>query len=352
GEFRGRGHGSWENFLKKGYKVKFDKKQGLFGLAANKHWALVAGGHDDSLIRHNLAYTIAGESLDYINFQTAVTELEVYINGSYHGVYSLFEQIRVAEGRVDIDSQFGEVETDYLLEYDAYAVDEGEEGLVYFRVPGLKYPFLIKGPKMTDYEEKGFSEAEIRPQVEYIKGYVTEVVEAIFNEDEAEFRRLADVNSFVDMYILHELFKNTDTGWSSFYLYKQVGDKLYAGPAWDFDLSSGVNRGDQGPTGFYVSDKVQQYSAFTASEIYISLMQQEWFKIEFANRFLEVKANITSSINDYYLKISDYEDAYKRDAVRWTNGNNLWETEQQNLKVWLLTRIDWLSDWCEDYLAN
>lgn len=356
-EFRGRGHGSW-GYSKKGYNIKFNDKQGLFGLSENKHWVIVAGGHDDSLIRSNLAYTIVNDVLDNIKYQTAVYEIEVYINNSYHGVYSLFEQIRADKGRVDINSKFNELDTGYLIEYDAYAEAEGIKDIETFTVPGLRYHFLIKGPKMADYEEKGLTEEEAKAQNAYIRDYVREVYAALFKKDQAKFNELADAKSFIDMYIIHELFKNSDTGWSSFYLYKPKGDKLYAGPAWDFDLSSASrehkNRGDYGYSGFYVSGKASgsayDASNFTSSELYISLMEQSWFVDLFKERFLEVSDAIKISIENYYNKISteDYIAAFQRDAERWTKSSNLWEREQRTLKYWLNKRIDWLKEWCEE----
>ena len=312
--------------------------------------------HDDSLIRSNLAYTIVNDALDNLKYQTKVYEIEVYINNNYHGVYSLFEQIRTDKGRVDIDSKFNELDTGYLIEYDAYAESEGIKGIETFTVPGLKYHFLIKGPKMEDYQEKGLTDEEAKAQNTYIKNYVREVFKAVFLKDEVKFNELADAKSFVDMYIIHELFKNSDTGWSSFYLYKLKGGKLYAGPAWDFDLSSASRehkkRGDYGYSGFYVSGKgkgsAYDASNYTSSELYISLMEQVWFVDLFKSRFLEVSEAIKTSIENYYNKISteDYIAAYKRDAQRWTNSSDLWQREQRTLRNWLLKRINWLNDWC------
>ena len=40
-----------------------------------------------------------------------------------------------------------------------------------------------------------------------------------------EFTKYADVNSFVDMYILIEIIKSTDVGWQSFYFVKEKSGK-------------------------------------------------------------------------------------------------------------------------------
>ena len=42
GRAKGRGNATWEYYEKKPYKIKFDQKQSLFGLTANKDWVLLA----------------------------------------------------------------------------------------------------------------------------------------------------------------------------------------------------------------------------------------------------------------------------------------------------------------------
>jgi len=81
------------------------------------------------------------------------------------------------------------------------------------------------------------------------------------------FTTLVDEDSFVDMYLIHEFMKNTDTGWSSLHFAKDKGGKLKATAAWDFDLSSGITRGDSSTAGLYVADGVLKHSPSTANEL-------------------------------------------------------------------------------------
>lgn len=348
-EFRGRGHGSW-SYAKKNYRIKFDKKISLFGEAKSKHWLLTAGGHDPSLIRHNMAYKITKDNLDNILWQTSQNLVELYVNGIYHGVYSVHEHIRVDESRVNINSKYGILDTGYLLEYDSYASEEGPEGLNYFKVNGLKYPFEIKSPDPDDYASKGnLTKAEYQQQVNFIKSYVQEAFDALYSHDFNEINNYFDLASFLDAYIIHELFKNSDTGWSSFYIYKEAGGKLYATSVWDFDLSSGVNRGDKSPEGFYVSGKAKgsayDASNFTSSELYIELMETPEFVEMFKLRFSEVSQGMKDSIDEYFEFLLGNTNSFKRDAEFWTNGTNTSLTEQQNLYNWLYERIDWFLNW-------
>jgi len=53
-----------------------------------------------------------------------------------------------------------------------------------------------------------------------------------------------DLDSFVMRYLVDEISKNLDAGYSSYYFYKPRGEsKLYAGPVWDYDTSLGNNMG-------------------------------------------------------------------------------------------------------------
>ncbi|MBP5373022.1 MAG: CotH kinase family protein, partial [Clostridia bacterium] len=121
-EFKGRGNGSWEA-EKKGYKLKFAKKQGLFGRAANKHWVVLACANfdDQTMCRNLTAYEMAGQILGGIEYVTNAVWIDFYVNGEYRGVYVLCEHVRVGDGRVVLTSQYGVEDTGYLIEYDAYA---------------------------------------------------------------------------------------------------------------------------------------------------------------------------------------------------------------------------------------
>ncbi|MDR2201496.1 MAG: CotH kinase family protein [Clostridiales bacterium] len=352
-EFRGRGNGTWE-CDKKGYRIKFDKKQPLFGLEKNKHFVLFASAADGSFSRNNTAFDITRQVLDGIEYVSSHRYVDLYVNGNYHGVYVVFEQVRVDRGRVDIDSEYEVNNTGYLIEYDAYY--EGTEGIDYFRADGLKYPFMIKSPDPEEYAEKidgDGAEDIFRAQAAYIAEYVGDVVKAVFDGDFEDFCDLADIGSFVDMYILHELFKNTDSGWSSFFLYKKPGGKLYAGPPWDFDFTVGASRGDSSPEGLYVADSVTEYSDYTANELFIALMQTDGFVAAVKTRWTAVAKSIAEVIETELSDavLSSYAAAAARDNLRWRPGEfdsaaaaaNDYIARAVFVRTWLLARVYWLS---------
>lgn len=351
-EFKGRGNGSWAE-TKKGYKIKFDKKQSLFGREKNKHWVIIACTNFDdvTMSRNYLAYNMANEVFDNIEYTTPAYWIEVYVNNEYQGVYLLCEHVRVGDGRVDIESEYGVLDTGYLIEYDYYA--SGEEGVDYFRVDGIKYAFTVHSPDPEDYATDGkISKAEYMRQVAYIKNYVTKVYHAAYSRDYDTFSELADANSFVDMYILHELFKNVDTGYSSFYLYKKPGGKLYAGPAWDFDATANTayDRGDRSPQGIYVAGE-GQVDYLTSSELYINLYKTSGFKNAVKARWKTlspaIRVFLDGRLNDDVYEAN--KEAMGKNFAKWkgksqTQAEIDWVNDVKRLKQWLLDRIAWLDN--------
>lgn len=357
-EFRGRGNGSWTSSGdKKGYKIKFNKKQSLFGRAKNKHWVVIACANfnDVTMNRNYLAYNMAGELFDGIEYSTEAHWIDLYVNNEYRGVYLLCEHVRVGDGRVDIESEYGVKDTGYLVEYDAYAT--GEEGVDYFRVNGLQYAFTVKSPDPEDYmAEGGLSKAEYMQQVAHIKNYISQVYSAALAKNYDEFANLVDINSFVDMYILHELFKNLDTGYSSFYLYKKPGadGKLYAGPPWDFDATTNfdaTDRGDRSPEGIFVADHIRDDNQHCASELYISLYQTTGFKNAVKARWKVLSPKISDFIADHMNDdvYNTYKAAMGKNFALWkgksqTTAENDWINDMKALKKWLNDRIAWLDN--------
>ncbi len=361
--FKGRGNGSWvDSGDKKGYRIKFDQKQSILGAPESRHWVILANANFDdvTMFRNKLAFNMTEAVFDKIGYVTSAEWVDVYVNGLYQGVYLICEHLRVDDDRVDINSEFGVLDTGYLIEYDAYA--RGTQGVDYFRVPGLRYPFSMKSPSPDDYLEEGLTIEQYRAQVSYIQALTTEMVEAALGKDFEAFEEVADVDSFVDMYILHELFKNIDTGYSSFFLYRHPGGKLFAGPPWDFDatLGSTPTRGNGSPNGIYVALSVQAFSSRTANEMIISLYATPGFKSVVVQRWKNISPNIQGFVDETLTDemIETYRFAMGRNFVRWPSpqgygspvtqetAENNWASNIIILRDWLTNRIGWLdSEW-------
>lgn len=354
--FRGRGNGSWWDipYDKKGYKIKLDKKQSLFGEEANKHWVIIACVStpypETTMSRNYLAYNMANEVFDGIEYTTSARWIDVYINGDYRGVYLLCEHVRVDEGRVDIPSDYltsGYGNTGYLIEYDCYAAEGGTvEGVDYFRVNGMRYPFTVHSPDPEDVRDgkAEVSSPAFMNQIAWLKEEVQKLCNAALSSDWTAFCELADADSFLDMYLLHELFKNTDTGYSSFYIYKKPNGKFFAGPAWDFDATCMAT--GQSPEGIYVA---ADRAGVAPNEIYVELYRNSAFRRAAAERWKEVSPKIKTFLDERLNETvyAEYRAAMGKNYAKWLGrtqqaAETQWVIDVKALKLWLLQRAAWL----------
>ena len=126
---------------KKPYKIKFEKKQKIFGISGKyKNWALLANHYDKSLIRNSLAFKIS--EIIGLEFTPRCEPVDAILNGNYRGNYFICDQIEVKEGRVDIEKiTEDDITGGYLLEIDGRAMKEDKYFLTDRGLIGeIKYP--------------------------------------------------------------------------------------------------------------------------------------------------------------------------------------------------------------------
>lgn len=225
-------------FDKSGYRIKLvedgdpldGRRLPLLGMSAESDWALHGPFLDKTLIRNymwmNLSAEVMGDAPD-------VRFCELMIDGTYQGVYLLMETVCEGEGRVDLtDYEPGSPVCSYIVgigrhiepekEVDNFCFYTGRMGadinveLIY---PGR----TLQTEMVKDYVEADFSEIEkLLYSAEMVSGT-------------GSYRRLLDVDSFVDYYILQEFLGINDAFTASTYFHRDVRGKLTAGPVWDYN---------------------------------------------------------------------------------------------------------------------
>ncbi len=268
---RGRGHFSF-GFDKKPYKLRFEKKTSVLGLAASKNWVLLSNYTDRSLIQNHLAMEV-GKTLTHLPWHPNQILVDVFVNGRYRGVYSFGEQIEGKEERLDLKESYVECDTDYLLEVGGY--EEGDVlGKDYIHAGSLTW-MAIRFPD-TDRMSK--------EQVAFLSDYLLRADAAVKARE--GYEALIDVDSVIDWVIMHELSYNLDCCFRrSCFLIKEAGGKLKIGPIWDFDLAFGnfyrYEEGDWASIG--------EKGGYVGETWVNSLMQDPAFRARFAARWEEVK---------------------------------------------------------------
>lgn len=264
---KGRGNSTWLQD-KKPYNIKLDKKADLFGMGKNKSWCLLASATEPSFIRNTLVYDFA------YNIGVTTTGFahytNLYLNGEYAGFYILSEKVDVGEHRVDIYDLEGATEDVNDKDLDEYKLAGAQKvqtsgTIKYVDIP--KNPDEITGGYLLELEKiyryvdevSGFvtnigqavvvktPEYASKAQVQYISSYYQDFEDALYsatgyNSKDKHYSEYIDVDSLARMYVLQEFTAIFDGCSSSFYLWKDVGGKLTAGPAWDYDGSLGLGQ--------------------------------------------------------------------------------------------------------------
>ena len=234
---RGRGNSSWRIGTvhgKKPFRIRFEQARSMFGTThVARDWSFIANHSDFSLIRNYTAYTIGHMLQDTIGFVTFHRFVHVYMNGEYKGVFLFVEQMEVLEGRVDTQFHPDPTISEHYIQKCARL--RGVEWLEWFQVNGRR--FELRTPR-----EANVQPAMLSAHMAYIQTFLLNVEEAIRRRDWVQIQRWVDIPSFVDFYLVQELFKDPDAGWSSLFMtIRGQGEnrRLHMGHLWDFDVAAG-----------------------------------------------------------------------------------------------------------------
>jgi hypothetical protein len=223
-----------------------DLDASLLGLPEENDWVLYAPYSDKSLLRNIMSFEM-GRAMG--NYCSRSVFCEVVINDDYKGIYTLMEKIKKDSNRVDIATlNPDEILGDDLTGGYMIKVDKIDPDFV-FNVDGWKsdpspaYPNAMDITFQYYYPESDELAGEQRS---YIRNFVTEAENTLtmyyFSNPYIGYQQYFDVPTFIDALILSEIPKEVDKYRYSTYFYKEKdsdGGKLFAGPAWDFDLGYG-----------------------------------------------------------------------------------------------------------------
>lgn len=307
---------------KKAFRIKFEEKQSLFELPASKSWVLLANYFDKSNIRNYLAYLTA-HKLDNLYFQPSCIFVEVEFNGDYIGLYLLCEQMQTGEGRVDIEQEeYDEKNGSYFLELDfedRILADGLVKNISYFESNG-KF-FALKYPEDDDATYK---------RCLYIKSFMDTVFMKIKNK--TDYEKVMDVESFIDYYLIQELFKNVDSAQSSVYYYVE-NKVLYAGPVWDFDISLGVV-GKNNFSSDYEYYENQIYWVKQENLIYNMLFKDPDFLQMVKERYTEVRDILLEIFTEIKLVEEHLSEEFAKNERKWDipGDRDIWIAQRYSTK--------------------
>jgi len=326
-----------------------DTNVSLLGLPSEHDWVLNATYNDKSLMRDVLAYELARRTGRYA---TRYRYCELFINGSYEGIYVLMEKVKRDKNRVDIsklvpkDSTGNDLTGGYILKIDKTTGNNNggfSSNGVYFQ---YDYP---NGPDM------------VKQQLAYIQNYITNFEAALagsqFQDPTSGFRKYADASTFIDLSIMNEISKNVDGYRLSTYLFKDKdskGGKLKMGPIWDFNLAwnNADYNNSSSPVGWEIDlsgGAPFWWKRFRADTAYVKDYYCRWNQLRQSTLSLY---SINKFIDSTYKVLLD---ASYRNFSRWpVMGVYIWpnpsplsysmKEEVDSLKSWINYRFAWMDE--------
>jgi len=340
---------------KKPYNIKFAEKYDLFGFDKSKKWALLADCFDVSLMRNKIFLDLA-KDMDMDTYLDS-KYVELYLDDTYLGCYLLTETADVGKGRVDINVNDG----DFIFEFEA---DRYEEGKNYIISKYHDWRFVIEEPETDDPEI-----------INNIQSTIDLYDSVIFTDNYEEIKKYLDVDSFAKLYLLNEYAKTVDFLFSSVKFYSKNG-KLYAGPAWDFDLTTG-NYSIWGYSSAWVGEgDTEKRELLNSHEDFwcegnpvfrTLLLNDEFRKLvgSYFDEYYELFANVYGDGGVIDQLLAENLDLYTKNYTEREKGGAGWKVDEQYnfmeydrfptyednieyLRSWLQKRLAWLkenNDW-------
>ena len=349
---KGRGNTSWSQ-PKKGYNIKFDKKQTLFGLPKAKKWCIIANYSDKTLLRNKFASVLGTEIVNTV-WNPSFISVDVVVNGEYQGNYIFCEKITLTDGRIEAQD-ITDVE-DYLASgkenkvsdangdgvkdlYDGgfiLEVDARKDADFYFSTTYGGQPFTLKDPDEVS--------AEIHSHVQTLVQHAEDVLYGEnFTDSESGWRKYIDEDAAIDWFIANEFAKNNDAQFfTSVYIYYDPSDgKLHLGPNWDFDIGFGnVNYNNcDNPTGWWIK----------SAKWIARLVNDPEFVAKLKSRGNEKKSDIYVAVNSQLPALADtISISAEYNFIKWNIlGAYVWPNPAGYAeRTTYQSEVDYMLDWC------
>lgn len=340
-----------------------NKDVSILGMPEENDWLLISNFNDRSLIRNTLALHLFDKMG---NYSPATRLCEVFIDSSYKGIYVLAEKIKRDKNRVNIaklnpeDTTGDQLTGGYILQQNLRGDNDSfQSNYSPIDHPELDVHFLYEYPD---------AETINSTQKTYIAGFVDSLESRLysntFTDADQGYRRFLDVPSFIDYFLVNEVARNADGFKKSIFYNKDrfsKGNKLKAGPVWDFDWAWK----NLGICSLYDNFNGSGWAHLNndcgadnnSSGWYIRMLQDSTFANELRCTYLQYRKTILDTvylsnyIDSIHLLVSN---AHVRHFDRWrTLGVSgpapeigaiatTYAAELDTLKSWINTRIRWL----------
>ncbi|MBE6129706.1 MAG: hypothetical protein E7185_10575 [Erysipelotrichaceae bacterium] len=329
---RGRGNYTWKTDpdAKRPYKIKFEEKQDLFGMGADKEWALLANAEDETLMKNRIILMVGGQ-LGF-RYTPQMIPVDIVMIGSESGM-----------------TELGSYCLSELVSLKRLGVPDAKMIAVYYEMQNLGEPFFTTDSGLEiKYDDPKEEDEHVRDFVNDLEATITEA-DHIDEAVHAEIAAKMDMKSTADYWWVQEFFCNGDAfGTDSTYMYLDPNDswKLYWGPLWDFDLSMYDTSNDcdgDSLSGFNNTMMLWTDQLRNKDPLFCELLKERWNGSSDPDN---------PGMNQLLMEIT--RDGGRLDQMKeqirssWNRNHELWNVPEENMEETDLdTALEKLRTWIE-----
>lgn len=196
----------------------------LLGMGKESDWVINGNYYDRLLVRNKLGFDLfqgwGGD--DRYAPQSALCELT--LDGEYRGAYTLVERIKRDGSRIDIEADDGAG--------GSFVMKQNDLGCFYTNTTTYGCWKLIYP------NEDSISEGSSDGITAWLSGWEAAIASADPYDPDAGVYTFADLDSFIDIVLIEEFYKNEDAFYTSMHMWKDQGGPIHFTP-WDLDMTFG-----------------------------------------------------------------------------------------------------------------
>lgn len=312
----------------------------LLGMPKEHDWILNGFYYEDSYLRDPLTYTLGRRTGHYA---PRTHYCELFLNGTYQGLYLFSEKIKRDKNRVNIkkmdddDNAEPAVTGGYIFKADRVMSNDSLAWVTISYDDSYSVSYVYHTPKPADITPE---------QCTYLHDYFFAFMDAVDVDDTSEvsgYPSYIDVPSFIDYMIVSELGSNVDAYQHSTFFHKDRQQKLCAGPLWDFNFAYGNDY--TGRSGY----DVWQFDngTNTGSPFWKQLFESPYFHRRLVARWYELTIDGPLAYDTVMAIIDSLEaahyDAVPRDKARWQSLIVDYDYHMWILRQWISDRYEWIN---------
>lgn len=322
----GRGNTSWEAD-KKSYSLELSEEKNLLNMGAAKRWILLANWYDATNFCSKMVFDFASST--GAAYTPDCQWADLYLNGEYAGLYLICERIELHPQRIAVEENKSfliSLSVEWQLE-DSHSWFYSDRSLVMrIHQDGLSFDEMWniwQSAENAIYSENGIDPAT-----------------------DSSWQELIDLDSWVQQFLLDEVFVEYDAcALSQYFYYDPQSRKVCAGPIWDTDNI--LNRSRKHPANILACARPHVWDR-ADDPIFYALYQKEEFRQQVWQMYTQVYRPVLLDL--VQGGIAEYawqcQSATAVDRIRWSKINPTQEVER--LSGYLQERIAFL----DDYWAN